>query len=71
VFACQFDLDLHLERFGNVAHLQLWECVHLLLEEDGFEAGVDNHGEGGRRGSRAYRDRVRACRDLLSGDGNG
>lgn len=44
VFSCESDLDLHLKAFGDVAHRDLWRCVHIVLEADGSIAGVDNHG---------------------------
>jgi len=44
MFASQQDLDLHLKAFGDYAHRDLWYCVHVVLEEDGHNAGVDSHG---------------------------
>mgnify|MGYP001063866672 CR=1 FL=1 len=43
MFYCESDLDLHLKRFGDCDHLDLWRCVHIVSEVDGFIAGVDNH----------------------------
>jgi len=66
VFSFQSDLDLHLKVFGAVPHLRLWRCVHVLLEVDGFDAGVDEHGEWHWRYNRFYSpNTVRACRDFM------
>jgi hypothetical protein len=59
-------LDLHLKAFGNVPHLRLSRCVHILLEVDGYDAGVDDHGEWYRHGRSIHPNTVRACRELLS-----
>ena len=66
IFSVQSDLDLHLKVFGAVPHLRLLYCVHILLEEDGFDAGVDSHGEWFRRSRSIHPNTVRACRELLS-----
>jgi hypothetical protein len=60
------DLDLHLKAFGNVSHLRLWRCIHVLLEEDCYDAGVDNHGEWYRRNRSIHPNTVRICRKLVS-----
>jgi hypothetical protein len=46
VFSSQYDLDLHLKAFGAIPHLDLWRSIHIQLEIDGHNAGVDDHGEG-------------------------
>lgn len=67
VFCSQFDLDLHLKAFGDVSHLPLWRCTHILVEVDGFLAGVDSHGEWHwQNSSSVHPSTVRACRELLS-----
>jgi hypothetical protein len=72
VFSCQLDLDLHLKAFGNVDHACLLRCIHILLEVDGCDAGVDDHGEWHWSDSRfPHSNTVRACRKLLSGLANG
>lgn len=71
LFSSQFDLDLHLKVFGNSNHFRLWRCVHILLEEDGCDAGVDCHGEWYQKSRDISPNTVRACRDLLSGLANG
>jgi hypothetical protein len=66
VFSSPLDLDFHLKAFGNAPHLRLWRCVHILLEVDGCDAGVDDHGEWHWRDSRCpHPNTVRACRELL------
>ena len=71
VFCCQSDLDLHLKRFGNYDHLDLWRCVHIVLEADGHDAGVDEHGDWHwnykRKSVRS--SVVRKCRKFLSEHG--
>lgn len=67
VFCSQLDLDLHLKAFGSVPHLRLWHCVHILLEIDGCNTGVDDHGEWHwSERDFAHPNTVRACRELLS-----
>jgi hypothetical protein len=68
VFCSEVDLDLHLKAFGNVPHLRKWHCAHVLLEVDGFDAGVDEHGEWHWSESSYSPNTVRACRKLLSDD---
>lgn len=69
-FCSQSDLDGHLKRFGNVPHLRLWECVHILFEVDGHNAGVDDHGEWSWRDVRSYDpSTVQDCRKLLKDRG--
>lgn len=63
-FFTNVDLDLHLKAFGDGPHFRLWRCRHILLEEDGFNAGVDNHGDW-YRGHSVSPNMVRVCRDLL------
>ena len=68
VFSCESDLDLHLKRFGDCEHLDLWCCVHYLLEVDGVIAGVDSHGGWFMRSKRVKpirSDVVRKRRELL------
>jgi len=68
MFFCQSDLDVHLKAFGDASHLRLWRCVHVLLEVDGNEAGVDSHGDWSRRSKRDKRfspNAVLACRDFV------
>ncbi len=64
VFCSQLDLDLHLKAFGDV-HLDVWRCTHILLEEDGFLAGVDIHGEWHWGDTSVHHNTVLACRRLL------
>lgn len=63
LFFSQFDLDSHLTAFGREDHERLWRCEHILLEEDGFNAGVDGHGDWGSRKRLGYRKIVKGCRD--------
>lgn len=70
MFSSQQDLDLHLKRFGNYDHLDLWRCVHIVLEADGYNAGVDSHGSWhwSRRKS-VHHSKVRKCRKILAEHG--
>ena len=71
MFSSQQDLDLHLKRFGNYAHRDLWYCVHVVLEADSYNTGVDSHGSwhwGNRR--RSVRPNiVRKCRLIVNEHG--
>jgi len=70
MFVCQGDLDLHLKRFGDCDHLDLWRCVGILLEEDGYDAGVDDHGrDWGSKRKRVSRSVIRKCRAILDEHG--
>lgn len=67
VFVSQSDLDLHLETFGNYEHTELWRCVHIVSEADGYDAGVDGHGDWYSQSRSRYvsPNTVRRCRKLL------
>lgn len=67
VFVCQSDLDLHLKRFGDYDHRDLWDCVHIILEANGAIAGVDNHGDWhwSYKQKRVSRSVIRKCRKIL------
>ena len=66
-FVCQADLDLHLKRFGDCDHLDLWRCVGILLEEDGHDAGVDSHGDWHwSKRKRVHPNTIRKCRRILA-----
>ena len=67
VFCSQSDLDSHLEVFGNYNHDELLRCVHIVLEEDGHDAGVDECGDWHWRSRSRYvsPSMVRRCRKLL------
>ena len=70
-FSCQSDLDLHLKRFGDCDHRDLWDCVHIVLEADGHDAGVDDHGDwhwSSKRKS-VHPSKVRKCRKILAEHG--
>ena len=71
IFVCQSDLDLHLEAFGDYNHDELWRCVHIVLEADGFIAGIDSRGDwyGQSRSRYVSPSMVRRCRRLLSEHG--
>jgi hypothetical protein len=71
MFSSQQDLDSHLKRFGNYDHLDLWRCVHIILEADGAIAGVDGHGDWhwGSKRKRVSRDTIRRCRAILAEHG--
>lgn len=66
-FSSQIDLDLHLKRFDNVDHWELWRCVHIVLEADGVVAGVDSHADWHWSHKRSYVPFrvVKKCRKLL------
>ena len=68
VFSSQADLDLHLKRFGKVEHGDLWRCVHVVLEADGYDAGADSHGgwHWSYKRKSVHPNKVRRCRKLLS-----
>jgi len=70
MFASQQDLDLHLKAFGDYAHRDLWYSVHVVLEADGHNAGVDSHGSWhwSRRKS-VHPSKVRKCRKILAEHG--
>ena len=71
IFVSQSDLDLHLKRFGDYNHRDLWDCVCIILEENGHDAGVDEHGDWHwnykRKSVRS--SVVRKCRKFLSEHG--
>jgi hypothetical protein len=70
VFVCQSDLDLHLKRFGDYDHRDLWDCVHIVLEADGHDAGVDEHGDWHfSKRKRVHHSKVRTCRKILDEHG--
>jgi len=71
VFCTQHDLDLHLKRFGDCDHLDLWECVHILMNEDGHDAGVDEHGDWHWRykGKGVSSSKIRKCRRIIAEHG--
>ena len=66
MFCSQHDLDLHLKAFGDYAHRDLWYSVHVVLEADGHNAGVDEHGSWhwSRRKS-VHPRKVRKCREII------
>ncbi len=66
VFCSQSDLNSHLKVFGDVSHLDIWRCTHVLLEDDGFLAGVDSHGEWHWHDVSYHSNTVRVCRKLLA-----
>lgn len=69
-FVCQLDLDLHLKRFGDCDHLDLWRCVGIVLEADGHDAGVDEHGDWFfSKRKRVRSSVVRKCRKILDEHG--
>jgi len=71
MFVCQSDLDLHLKVFGNYDHKDLWYCVHVVLEADGHNAGVDSHGSwrwSDRRKS-VHHNTIRKCRKIIAEHG--
>lgn len=66
VFCSEEDLALHLKAFGSVPHVRELKCVHILLEEDEHNAGVDEHCEWHwSNRSPVYASSVRVCRKLL------
>jgi len=67
VFSSQHDLDLHLKAFDAVPHLRLWRCIHILLEEDGSDASVDERSDWHWSNVRSiHPNTVRACRDFVA-----
>jgi len=71
MFYCESDLDLHLKRFGDCDHLDLWRCVHIVSEADGYDAGVDNHGDWhwSYKRKRVHSSKLRKCRLILAEHG--
>ena len=68
IFVTKSDLDSHLKAFGDFSHKREFECKHILLEADGYDAGVDNHSDWhwSYKKNSVHANRVRACRKLLS-----
>ena len=71
MFVSQSDLDLHLKRFGDYDHYDLWHCVQIVLEADGHDAGVDEHGDWhwSYKRKRVSRSVIRKCRAILDEHG--
>lgn len=67
IFVCQVDLDLHLKRFGDYDHSDLYRCVGIVLEADGYDADVDGHGDWHwTKRKRVRFSVVRKCRKILA-----
>lgn len=67
MFASQHDLDLHLKAFGDYSHRDYWYSVHVVLEEDGHNAFVDDHGGWHWSKRKSVRGSViRKCRRIIN-----
>ena len=64
VFCTQVDLDLHLKAFGNVPHLRLWQCVHVLAEVDGSYDESYTRRDWSWQDKRYSPNRVRMCQEF-------